>query len=222
MKKLLLTLSFFATVTANAQNYESVIDLNNVSNRAQYPTVIDGGVYAVNVWVSTAEERRGEVPLRASHFRDDNEMICEITGNLKVGEVVLQLKSLENNWKKQVKSNLYLNFNHSEVSSSCGINMAPFAGVNLVEVVTPRMVIELPFKDSHSTLKLALKPLTNLRAQYNVLQDNNKLIISNGGQAVRDLLQASVEEILSYELSLVKSGSYYYFGQEDVSLRKVK
>lgn len=227
MEKLLLTLAMFIAVAANAQtSYRGFIDLTNASNGARIPTVINVGTYSVEVNVrAVTADSTGDILLSQSHYRDDNEMICEVVGNFKVGEVDFKMKALVGSWETQVKNNIYVNFNSREDTSFCGINANIFEGNSEHHIFVPRVSVELPVKDSRfSSVKLSVRPfIDGVKAQYNVGagKTNNSLSVLNPGIPFKLSLLHSEDHRMGHELSFTANG-YFHFDTVFSTLKRVK
>ena len=229
MKKLFLTLSVFIAIAINANaetSYKGIIDLSNASNGARIPTVINAGIYSVDIDVSAVTSASsGDIILSQSHYRDDNEMICEVLGNFKVGEMNLTIKSLKGNWKKEAKNDIYVNFGSKVDTSFCSIQAYEFEGHRQHRIDIPAVTVELPVNDARFTsIKLRLRPfIDGVIASYNMGagQGNNSLSVSQPGVPFKSTLENSGDHRLGHELSLT-AGGYFHFNTVLTTLKRVK
>jgi hypothetical protein len=229
MKRLFLTLSVFIAVSANANaatSYQGIIDLSKASNGARIPTTINAGVYSVEVSVNDhSAETSGDIILSKSHYRDDNEMICEVLGNFKVAEMNLKIKSLTGNWEKQTKNNIYVNFGSRVDTTHCLIAAYEFEGQREYRIDVPSTTVELPVNDARFTsVKLRIRPfIDGVKAAYNLTAGlaSNTLSVSYPGAPFKSVLENSGDNRMGHELSLT-AGGYFHFDTVLTTLKRVK
>ncbi|WII70540.1 hypothetical protein QJS83_08725 [Bdellovibrio sp. 22V] len=229
--------SLILALAAQAQAatvYQGTIDLRNASNHARIPTEINAGLYSVEVSVESSPAKSEEnIALSKQAFSDDNEYVCNVTGQFKVGQFTLKVRSLTTHWESETTTDVYATFGSSqsfprgESTQSCRINTKDFEGVAAYSIHLPDVTLELPIKDARfSSVKLRMNPIAEaFLAQYELLAGTkeNTLQVLAPGAPFESALQSSGNKNISYELGITtKQGSYLYFGSEKALAQRVK
>ncbi|WP_374029959.1 hypothetical protein [Bdellovibrio bacteriovorus] len=235
MKVFISSLILALAVQAQATTvYQGAIDLRNASNHARIPTEINAGLYSVEVSLeSSTANSEDNISLFKQVFTDDNEYVCNVTGQFKVGQFTLKVKSLSTRWESETTKDIYASFGSSqsfsrgENAQRCQINATDYEGAAVYNIHLPDVVLELPVTDARfSSVKLRMNPIAEgYLAQYKLLAGvkANTLRVIAPGIPFESALQSSGNKKISYELAITtKQGSYLYFGSENVPAQRVK
>lgn len=230
MKAFITTFLFLGLqAAANASTlYSGIVDLRAASNNAKYPTIINAGIYSVEVDIEAAKiELLDNVVINKTitHERDGNQYTCTTHGAFEVGRVKIHVKDFTSNWKSTHTSKAVISFESSIPSEDCSIDTTLFEGTRQYTLSLANIRLELPIKDSgFDAVSLVINPIKEgFQVPLTITEGTklNTLKVLNVGSELEKALEEAGEKNMSYDLSLTKSHSYYHFDTGYTAAKKV-